>query len=104
MLKGFGNVFKIADLKKKILFTIAILAVYRIGTTIPVPGVDVRALKVFFEAQAGSLFGFLDMFSGGALVRLSIFALGIMPYINASIIMSLLRTTIPYLEKLQKIT
>jgi preprotein translocase subunit SecY len=102
MLKGFENVFKISDLKKKILFTIAILAVYRLGTTVPVPGVDVRALKAFFEAQAGSLFGFLDMFSGGALGRLSIFALGIMPYINASIIMSLLRTTIPYLERLQK--
>jgi preprotein translocase subunit SecY len=102
MLSGFGNIFKISELKKKILFTIAILAVYRIGTTIPVPGVDVRALKAFFEAQAGSLFGFLDMFSGGALGRLSIFALGIMPYINASIIMSLLRTTIPYLERLQK--
>ncbi|MFH1414906.1 MAG: preprotein translocase subunit SecY [Elusimicrobiota bacterium] len=102
MLKGFGNIFKIADLKKKILFTIGVLAVYRLGTTLPVPGVDVRALKSFFEAQAGSLFGFLDMFSGGALGRLSIFALGIMPYINASIIMSLLRTTIPYLEKLQK--
>ncbi len=102
MLKGFANLFSIADLKKKILFTIAILAVYRIGTTVPVPGVDVRALKAFFEAQAGSLFGFLDMFSGGALGRLSIFALGIMPYINASIIMSLLRTTIPYLERLQK--
>lgn len=102
MFKGFGNIFKIADLKKKILFTLAILIVYRIGTTVPVPGVDVRALKAFFEAQAGSLFGFLDMFSGGALGRLSIFALGIMPYINASIIMSLLRTTIPYLERLQK--
>ncbi len=102
MLKGFGNVFKIADLKKKILFTLLILVVYRIGTTIPVPGVDVRTLKAFFEAQAGTLFGFLDMFSGGALGRLSVFALGIMPYINASIIMSLLRTTIPYLERLQK--
>ena len=102
MLKGFGNVFKIADLKKKILFTLLILVVYRIGTTIPVPGIDVRTLKAFFEAQAGTLFGFLDMFSGGALGRLSVFALGIMPYINASIIMSLLRTTIPYLERLQK--
>jgi len=102
MLKGFGDVFKIQDLKKKIFFTIGVLAVYRLGTAIPVPGVDVVALRAFFEAQAGTLFGFLDMFSGGALGRLSIFALGIMPYINASIIMSLLRTTIPYLEKLQK--
>jgi preprotein translocase subunit SecY len=102
MIRGFADLFKIQDLKKKILFTLLLLSVYRVGASIPVPGVDVVALRAFFEAQAGTLFGFLDMFSGGALSRLSIFALGIMPYINASIIMSLLRTTIPYLEKLQK--
>ncbi|MGM0568009.1 MAG: preprotein translocase subunit SecY [Elusimicrobiota bacterium] len=102
MLKGFGDIFKIADLKRKVLYTLAIFAVYRAGAAIPVPGVDVNALRLFFQQQSGTLFGFLDMFSGGALGRLSIFALGIMPYINASIIMSLLRTTIPHLEKLQK--
>ncbi|MGM0441119.1 MAG: preprotein translocase subunit SecY [Elusimicrobiota bacterium] len=102
MINGFGDIFKVSELKKKLLFTLGILAVYRLGTTIPVPGVDVNALRAFFEAQADTLLGFLDMFSGGALGRLSIMALGVMPFINASIIMSLLRTTIPYLEKLQK--
>ncbi len=101
-MRGFGDIFKIADLKKKVLYTLAIFAVYRAGASVPVPGIDVGALRMFFEQQAGGLLGFLDMFSGGALGRLSIFALGIMPYINASIIMSLLRTTIPHLEKLQK--
>ncbi len=101
-MRGFGDIFKIADLKKKVLYTLGIFAVYRAGAAIPVPGIDVGALRLFFEQQAGGLLGFLDMFSGGALGRLSIFALGIMPYINASIIMSLLRTTIPHLEKLQK--
>ncbi len=102
MVRGFGDIFKIADLKKKVFYTLAIFAVYRLGAAIPVPGVDVSTLRLFFQQQAGTLLGFLDMFSGGALGRLSIFALGIMPYINASIIMSLLRTTIPHLEKLQK--
>ena len=102
MVRGFDNIFKIQDLRKKVFFTIGVLAVYRLGAAIPVPGVDVVALKAFFEAQAGTLLGFLDMFSGGALGRLSIFALGIMPFINASIIMSLLRTTVPYFERLQK--
>ncbi|MBN2407957.1 MAG: preprotein translocase subunit SecY [Elusimicrobia bacterium] len=102
MIRGFGDIFKIPELKRRVFFTMIMLAVYRLGTTLPSPGVDVNALRMFFEAQAGTLFGFLDMFSGGALSRLSIFALGVMPYINASIIMSLLRTTIPYLERLQK--
>ncbi|MEA3506225.1 MAG: preprotein translocase subunit SecY [Elusimicrobiota bacterium] len=102
MLNKFADIFKVGDLKKKILFTLGVLAVYRLGATIPVPGIDVATLQAFFQAESGSLFGFLDMFSGGALMRLSVFALGIMPFINASIIMSLLRTSIPYLEKLQK--
>ncbi len=101
-MQGIEGLFKIQELKKKLLFTAGVLAVYRLGTAIPVPGIDVGALKTYFEAQSGSLFGFLDMFSGGALMRLSLFALGIMPYINASIIMSLIRTTIPYLDRLQK--
>ncbi len=102
MIRGFGDIVKIQELKKKVLFTLGVLAVYRLGASITVPGVNIAALKIFFEAQAGTLLGFLDMFSGGALGRLSIFALGIMPFINASIIMSLLRTTVPYLEKLSK--
>ena len=102
MLKSVTDVFKIPELKKKILFTLGILAVYRVGAAIPTPGIDASALKAFFETQRGTLFGFLDMFSGGALNRLSIFSLGIMPYINASIIMSLLQTAVPYLERLSK--
>ncbi len=102
MPNKFSDIFKVSDLKKKILFTVGILAVYRVGAMIPVPGVDIEALKLFFKSQAGTLLGFIDMFSGGALKRLSVFALGVMPFINASIIMSLLRTSVPYLEKLQK--
>jgi preprotein translocase subunit SecY len=102
MLKTITDIFRIRELKKKILFTLGILAVYRIGAAIPTPGIDASALKAFFETQRGTIFGFLDMFSGGALNRLSIFSLGIMPYINASIIMSLLQTAIPYLERLAK--
>ncbi len=102
MLKSVADIFKIPELKKKVLFTLGILAVYRLGAAIPTPGIDASALKAFFETQKGTLFGFLDMFSGGALNRLSIFSLGIMPYINASIIMSLLQTAIPYLERLSK--
>ena len=102
MLRSVTDIFKIPELKKKILFTLGILAVYRVGAAIPTPGIDASALKAFFETQRGTLFGFLDMFSGGALNRLSIFSLGIMPYINASIIMSLLQTAVPYLERLSK--
>jgi preprotein translocase subunit SecY len=102
MLKSVTDIFKIPELKKKILFTLGILAAYRLGAAIPTPGIDASALKAFFETQRGTLFGFLDMFSGGALNRLSIFSLGIMPYINASIIMSLLQTALPYLERLSK--
>jgi len=102
MIRGFGDILKIPELKKRVFFTLGILVVYRIGAAIPTPGIDGIALKAFFETQKGTLFGFLDLFSGGALNRLSIFALGIMPYINASIIMSLLQTAVPYLERLSK--
>jgi len=102
MLRSITDIFKIPELKKKILFTLGILAAYRVGAAIPTPGIDASALKAFFETQRGTIFGFLDMFSGGALNRLSIFSLGVMPYINASIIMSLLQTAIPYLERLSK--
>ncbi len=99
---GFGSIFKVPELRKRILFTLGILVVYRIGAAIPTPGIDGIALKAFFQTQTNTLLGFLDMFSGGALNRLSIFSMGVMPYINASIIMSLLQTIIPYLEKLSK--
>ncbi len=102
MIESFGDIFKVSDLKRKLAITFLILAAYRVGTAIPMPGVDPTALKAFFAAHCGGIFAFLNMFSGGALKRLSIFALGVMPYINASIIMSLLQTAVPYLEKLSK--
>ena len=102
MIKGLGAIGQVPELKKRILFTLGILAVYRLGASIPTPGIDAVALREFFMAQANTLLGFLDIFSGGALSRLSIFSMGIMPYINASIIMSLLQTIVPYLEKLSK--
>ena len=102
LLETLRNIFAIEDLRKRVLFTFALLAVYRLGSHIPTPGVDPKALAEFFTAQTGSVFGFLDLFSGGALRRLSVFALGIMPYISASIIQQLLTVVWPYLEKLSK--
>ncbi|MBN1384948.1 MAG: preprotein translocase subunit SecY [Elusimicrobia bacterium] len=102
MIESFGDIFKVPELKKRILFTAGIFIVYRIGVAIPVPGIDVAAFRALFAQQSNTLFGFMDMFSGGALSRLSVFTLGIMPYINASIIFSLLQATVPYLEKLSK--
>jgi preprotein translocase subunit SecY len=99
---GFGNIFKIPELKKRILFTLGLLIVYRIGVHIPTPGIDSVALASFFAQAKGTLLGLFDMFSGGALERLSVFALGIMPYISASIILQLLTVTIPHLERLSK--
>lgn len=99
---GFQNIFKIPELKKRILFTLGILAIYRIGAHIPTPGIDGAALAEFFERTQGTILGFFDMFSGGALSRLTIFALGIMPYISASIILQLLTIVWPYLDKLKK--
>ncbi|MEA2488980.1 MAG: preprotein translocase subunit SecY [Acidobacteriota bacterium] len=96
------NIWAIEDLRKRVLFTFALLAVYRLGSHIPTPGVDPAALSEFFKAMSGGVFGFLDLFSGGALRRLSVFALGIMPYISASIILQLLTVVWPYLEKLSK--
>jgi preprotein translocase subunit SecY len=102
VIEGFQNAFRIPELKKRILFTLAILAVYRVGAHIPTPGIDSQALAAFFQQTQGTLLGFFDMFSGGALSRLTIFALGIMPYISASIILELLTVVVPYLEKLKK--
>src|SRR5438067_3915213 len=101
-VETFRNIFAIPDLRKRILYTFALLAVYRLGSHIPTPGVDPQALQEFFKAMSGGVFGFLDLFSGGALRRLSVFALGIMPYISASIILQLLTVVWPYLEKLSK--
>jgi preprotein translocase subunit SecY len=102
VIEGFQNAFRIPELKKRILFTLGLLAVYRIGAHIPTPGIDSQALAAFFQQTQGTLLGFFDMFSGGALSRLTIFALGIMPYISASIILELLTVVVPYLEKLKK--
>ena len=101
-LQSFANIFSVPDLRKRVIFTFLLLAVYRLGSHIPTPGIDPAAIDAYFKSQAGSLFGFLDIFSGGALRRLSVFALGIMPYISSSIILQLLTVVWPYLEKLSK--
>jgi preprotein translocase subunit SecY len=102
MISGAQNIFKIPELKRRILMSFLFLGVYRIGVHIPTPGVNGDALASFFEQAKGTLFSLIDMFSGGALERLSVFALGIMPYISASIILQLLTVVIPYLERLHK--
>ncbi len=102
MFQGFQNIPKIPELKKRIFLTLLLLAVYRIGVHVPTPGIDATALAAFFAQAKGTLFGFIDMFSGGAFERLSVFALGIMPYISSSIILQLLTVVIPHLERLSK--
>jgi len=102
VLSGFQNIARVPELKRRILMTGLLLVVYRIGIHIPTPGINNIALKSVFDSQAGTLFGLIDMFSGGALARFSIFTLGIMPYISASIILQLLTVVIPQLEKLSK--
>ena len=101
-LEAVTNVFRVPDLRKRLLFTLALLAVYRLGGHIPTPGIDANRLEEFFKQNSGTLFGFLDLFSGGTFRRLTIFALGIMPYITSSIILQLLTVVVPTLEKLQK--
>jgi preprotein translocase subunit SecY len=100
--EAVANVFRIPDLRKRILFTLSMLAIYRLGGHIPTPGIDANRLSDFFARNQGTLFGFIDLFSGGMFRRLTIFALGIMPYITASIILQLLTVVVPTLEKLQK--
>ncbi len=106
MLSALINSFKIPDLKRRIIITAILVAVYRVGCYIPTPGIDGAALAEFFnrmaKTQGGALFGIINMFSGGAMERLTIFALGIMPYISASIILQLLTAVVPALEKLAK--
>jgi len=102
IVNGFQNIFRVAELKSRIIFTLALLAVYRIGAHIPTPGINGEELSKFLLAKGGALMGFFDMFSGGALSRATIFALGIMPYISASIILQLLTIVIPALAKLAK--
>ncbi len=102
VITTFQNIFKIAELKSRVIFTLAMLAVYRIGAHIPTPGINGEELSRFLTERGGALMGFFDMFTGGALSRVTIFALGIMPYISASIILQLLTVVIPSLGKLAK--
>src|SRR5580692_9554517 len=101
-IEAITNVFRVPDLRKRLLFALALLAVYRLGGHIPTPGIDTNKLEEFFRQNQGTLFGYLDVFSGGSFRRLTIFALGIMPYITSSIILQLLTVVVPTLEKLQK--
>jgi preprotein translocase subunit SecY len=103
VLSIYRHMFVIPDLRRKILFTIAMFGVYRLGATIPVPGIDLDALRLFqAQQQVGGIYGLLNLFSGGALEQLSVFALGILPYITAAIIMQLLAVVIPRLQALQE--
>lgn len=102
MLKKIEEIFSIAELRKRILWTLFFLFVYRIGTHVPTPGIDGEALSQFFAQQSGNLLGFFDMFTGGALSKLTVFGLGVMPYISASIILELMTVAVPHLAELKK--
>ena len=102
MLEKLRNIFQVPELKRRILFTLGLFVVYRLGEHVPTPGVNAKALAGAFAAQAGTLFGLYDLFVGGAFSRATVFALGIMPYISASIIIQLLGAVVPYFEKLRK--
>jgi preprotein translocase subunit SecY len=99
-MESLRNLFAVSDLRKRVLFTLAMLAVYRVGSHIPTPGVNTAALAEMARQVQGTMFGLYDMFSGGNLSQVTIFALGIMPYISASIILQLLTVVWPYLERL----
>ena len=102
MIQAFQNIWNVPELKKRIGFMLGLLAVYRVGAFVPIPFIDLQAWQVFLDASAGTVLDFLDLFSGGSFERLTVFALGIMPYITASIILQLLTVVWPYLEKLSK--
>lgn len=102
ILEAIRNIFRIPDLRKRVLFTLLLLAVYRLGAHVPTPGINTEALAQLFEQYAGTWLGLIDIFSGGNFRRLTVFALGIMPYITASIILQLLTVVWPFLERLQK--
>ena len=97
-----GGLSKLPELRKRLFFVLGALFVFRIGAHVPVPGIDPKALSLMFEQQAGTILDMFNMFSGGALKRLSIFALGIMPYISASIIIQLMTSVVPKFEQLKK--
>src|SRR3954470_2361020 len=101
-MDSLKNIFAVSDLRNRVLFTLGLLGVYRVGHNITVPGLNIAALYQLARQSQNTLFGLYDMFSGGNLSRVTIFALGIMPYISASIILQLLAVVWPYLEKLSK--
>ncbi|MGH9779415.1 MAG: preprotein translocase subunit SecY [Candidatus Acidiferrales bacterium] len=100
-LEAIRNIFRIPDLRRRVLFTLALLGVYRLGAHIPTPGINTEALAQIFQQYAGTWLGLVDLFSGGNFRQMSIFALGIMPYITASIILQLMTVVWPYLERLK---
>src|SRR6187397_1277399 len=102
MFSWLSNAWRVPELRHRVLFTALILAVYRLGSWIPAPGVDSQAIKDYFNSTGGTVLGLLNLFSGGALSQFAIFALGIMPYVTASIILQLLTVVVPTLEQLQK--
>src|SRR5213080_3051169 len=102
MLSWLANAWRVPELRKRVLFTALVLALYRLGSWIPAPGVNSDQIKGYFSSQGGTILGLLNVFSGGALSQFSVFALGIMPYVTASIILQLLTVVIPTLEQLQK--
>src|SRR5713101_9339886 len=102
MLSWLANAWRVPELRKRVLFTFGILALYRLGSWIPAPGVDSNTIKQYFEGRGGTILGLLNVFSGGALSQFALFALGIMPYVTASIILQLMTVVVPKLEQLQK--
>src|SRR5881296_2765348 len=102
MLSWLANAWRVPELRKRVLFTFLILALYRLGSWIPAPGVDSQTIKDYFNGQGGTILGLLNVFSGGALSQFALFALGIMPYVTASIILQLMTVVVPQLEQLQK--
>src|ERR1700693_1751447 len=102
MFSWLSNAWRVPELRRRVMFTALILAVYRLGSWIPAPGVNSSAIKDYFGSQGGTVLGLLNLFSGGALSQFAIFALGIMPYVTASIILQLMTVVVPKLEQLQK--
>ena len=102
MLSTFQNAFRIEELRNRIIFTLLMLVVFRLGAHIPTPGIDPQALAQAFQANSTGIIGMFDMFAGGAVGRMAIFALGVMPYISASIIMQLMTSIVPTLDQLKK--
>src|SRR5437870_10340015 len=102
MFSWLANAWRVPELRRRVLFTAAILAAYRLGSWMPAPGVDSATIQAYFNGRGGTVLGLLNLFSGSALSRFSVFALGIMPYVTASIILQLLTVVIPTLEQLQK--